>query len=1578
MREAATPPALQSAARPAREPSLAPGKGGSLDGAFGGSDGVPYRSEMEAAFSERFDDVRVRLGAGGLDDHGADAAARGNEIAFSGHAPDRELVAHELAHVVQFRRAGGGGVAFHREIAGEDSPAEAEAEAAASAVTAGRSVTIAAAPAGAIHLARKRLTPKIHSYNKDGTPAFNQHSTKVSRELLDVDDEELEDDEEWSAEDTPDADENAITPVSVVCNAAYQQLLADKPDKQLEKPGYVANVPTTLHIKEGFEKNAGPRGIAEAYRGSFANAEDAAQRLCLVIGMNVKRPTDAKKAAELAAGMEAAAQGIEGFKGFPVAVLCFFWNSAEIKPGRKTADREDDEKKPNAGVPHGMIRSFLRDYGGVTRAALAAMQKRCSAAYLHYGDADIVDFKNSPPASKEEAKPLFDRYDARIASGEAPRIMSGGYLFRHGNDRGEVPDAMQEHMGYDNMLQRDYAAMANPHFPYYPEANLLVRADDPLGKDDFLDASWGIFDHESSEYLAHLRESIARDELSKNLLFDLDLTLVTDAKNQTSDYRNPKSVTSEEGMEAYHKDAHQSTLAGHQFYRRLNTAFGNGKQIGPLISLLGRLLFPQNQAKTDEGKLSYAVLSSLVGTMHDQAGFRLAMSLLVQALIHARAAAEKSTEDARAAGKKQIKHSFRHAPKDEAEHDEMLDAPLTEKRGKKQVNYFESLRKRAVKMCDELTAACTVSGADQDGAFEALDQAIGKLEALTAGQPSFAIFDTIAAAIDEVHQAALGVLPNHRATAGLASLVVEARDTMRQQDREQAMGLMTYGNLLADYRHTPPKMETAKTLEKHGEKPDPSKDEIPPAEINQMMIHAAEAAVLLHVHVEKSDNPETEAKMLGEVIEVASLSALAHDQVLGGLLERVPVTQLERGRHAEHRKFEDDRVLVDLFVSLRKEVQRVVDAYDSEDALRVDALFEATAVRVAMSGGHDAKAAAEGFLPSWLDDLAKGLAFVIAGDTGADDLYTKLVAVFRSVVATQHENTSNEPAWADRRRLDDRQRRQERQQQPRNEISAALDAQNWDAAFSAIGRLELDDPAATAIIGAVVTRAIYAGIDVEPHLRAVVDRLLPTSEALDLIQQIARAVRQMATEPEHTIRILADAVRKRLGPAAADAIERDVDSETIFPDASQTGTDRLREPTDPSLHELSGKGEEKKLERPSRYDDPKQKNPFADMPSFKKRKGDDGKRIGVVNPSYDLMPFVKRVRDIESAATGHEHKLGEPTEQWRTSMAVDDPTTSVLANISNLERDLLDLEKELEETVGPALDEEGKTRNASDMRLQILREEIGRVRAVFHRIRHRCKPQDPPARREPDDKGPRGPQGKGPEPWSVLSLNTTQSTHQSQSMELSSTEHNAPTTTTYTIPSGPYAGTYDFVPIPGASNLCLYAAIATGSGDVRSPGALRSVLTQHLRSTTGIVRQALHAQIQRELTNHWKATERFRIAHKVPFHHADDSLTFPGLADPVLRSFKAAVFDDRADEMFEAYVAADTTVDEYIEALDNGMFTTFLEADQLGKRLGLQVVTHQFDGTTYVHSDPHGSTTPTSTVHLINRNNDHFDLLRKR
>lgn len=99
---------------------------------------VPMRAEMERAFGADFGGVRAHTGGApareGLALLGASAATHGADVVFRDAAPSRELVAHELTHVVQQGSVVQGGPAG---VSSPGDAAERDAEAVASAVARG-------------------------------------------------------------------------------------------------------------------------------------------------------------------------------------------------------------------------------------------------------------------------------------------------------------------------------------------------------------------------------------------------------------------------------------------------------------------------------------------------------------------------------------------------------------------------------------------------------------------------------------------------------------------------------------------------------------------------------------------------------------------------------------------------------------------------------------------------------------------------------------------------------------------------------------------------------------------------------------------------------------------------------------------------------------------------------------------------------------------------------------------------------------------------------------------------------------------------------------------------------------------------------------------------------------------------------------------------------------------------------------------------------------------------------------------------------------------------------------------------
>jgi nucleoid-associated protein YgaU len=115
---------------------------------------LPHRQTMESAFGEDFSGVRTYLGQRRpMDNLNAHAATAGEQIAFASASPDKQQVAHELAHVVQHRRntPPSTGQRSQASLSQPSDPAEQEAATLAPRAAAGERVAVHAPPAAAIH-----------------------------------------------------------------------------------------------------------------------------------------------------------------------------------------------------------------------------------------------------------------------------------------------------------------------------------------------------------------------------------------------------------------------------------------------------------------------------------------------------------------------------------------------------------------------------------------------------------------------------------------------------------------------------------------------------------------------------------------------------------------------------------------------------------------------------------------------------------------------------------------------------------------------------------------------------------------------------------------------------------------------------------------------------------------------------------------------------------------------------------------------------------------------------------------------------------------------------------------------------------------------------------------------------------------------------------------------------------------------------------------------------------------------------------------------------------------------------------
>jgi hypothetical protein len=108
---------------------------------------VPFRHQMETGFGESLEGVEVVV-AGSLP-RGARGAAEHERITFADESPSMETVAHEVAHVLQFRR---GTPLTAAPLGARGDTSELEATRAARDVVAGRSTRVHEAPTSQMHL----------------------------------------------------------------------------------------------------------------------------------------------------------------------------------------------------------------------------------------------------------------------------------------------------------------------------------------------------------------------------------------------------------------------------------------------------------------------------------------------------------------------------------------------------------------------------------------------------------------------------------------------------------------------------------------------------------------------------------------------------------------------------------------------------------------------------------------------------------------------------------------------------------------------------------------------------------------------------------------------------------------------------------------------------------------------------------------------------------------------------------------------------------------------------------------------------------------------------------------------------------------------------------------------------------------------------------------------------------------------------------------------------------------------------------------------------------------------------------
>jgi Domain of unknown function (DUF4157) len=150
-------------------------------GLTGGGRALPHQSALEAGFGVDLSDVRAHTGSTAAQASraiGAEAYTMGSDVAFASTSPSKELVAHEVAHVIQQRSGAGpaGGVGQ----AGDSF--EVEADAAASTVAGGGSSDLASrySASGAGGTLQRKVVQRYESSEHAATADGMQYPIDIS------------------------------------------------------------------------------------------------------------------------------------------------------------------------------------------------------------------------------------------------------------------------------------------------------------------------------------------------------------------------------------------------------------------------------------------------------------------------------------------------------------------------------------------------------------------------------------------------------------------------------------------------------------------------------------------------------------------------------------------------------------------------------------------------------------------------------------------------------------------------------------------------------------------------------------------------------------------------------------------------------------------------------------------------------------------------------------------------------------------------------------------------------------------------------------------------------------------------------------------------------------------------------------------------------------------------------------------------------------------------------------------------------------------------------------------------------
>ncbi len=286
------------------------------------------------------------------------------------------------------------------------------------------------------------------------------------------------------------------------------QVDSTQPVGAADETAYVATVPTP-----GTGKDKTPAALAAQYAAeAFDTPADASRRLALMVSANtldsVTEPEDAST--QRLHGLAAQAQAVDTFRmgvtGFKFRVR---WNdqqgdavdeaaldqvrtNAQESPANTFAAGQQESAASKAGLVN-TARNRAHTFHGTTEA-VAHLRQRFNRVYIHVGDPDAVNLKakRDPNNAAEQPSGLFDRLDPVVQQG--PALASGGYRFRAGPPnpatdphRGGAGNAGAQAAATSELDMRVRGAVTavDPWAAYFPEPNLAIRSDIPLGDQPF-------------------------------------------------------------------------------------------------------------------------------------------------------------------------------------------------------------------------------------------------------------------------------------------------------------------------------------------------------------------------------------------------------------------------------------------------------------------------------------------------------------------------------------------------------------------------------------------------------------------------------------------------------------------------------------------------------------------------------------------------------------------------------------------------------------------------------------------------------------------------------------------------------------------------------------------------------------------------------------------------------------------------------------------------------------------------------------------------------------------------------------